>query len=310
MVEEDKLIITCAVTGSVHTPTMSPHLPLTPEEIIDEAVAACKAGASVVHVHVRDPETGAPSSDLKIFRKVLKEIKNRCNVIICPSTGGGVGMSVEERIKVVPELKPEMASFNMGSMNFCLEPALKSFDEFKYDWEREYIESSRDHVFKNTFSDLEKIAETFYENDTKPELECYDVGQIYNAEYLSQKGVLKKPIHMQFVHGTLGGIGTDIEDLLHMKHTADKAFGKNYSWSTIGAGKHQFKLCTVGLLKGGHVRVGMEDNLYLEKGKLAESNAEMVEKMVRIAKELGREPATPKKTREMLGLKGLEKVDF
>ncbi len=307
---EDKVIITCAITGAIHTPTMSPYLPVTPEQIIEEAVKAAEAGAAVVHIHARDPKTGMPTSDVNIFREILSGIKERCDVVICPTTGGGLGMTVEERVRVVPELKPEMATFNMGSMNFSLHHLLRKYQKFKYEWERQYLEMSKDFVFKNTFADLEYIAKTFYENETKPELECYDVGQIYNAAFLLQTGVLRPPLHIQFVHGILGGIGTALEDLMHMKHTADRLFGNNYTWSVIGAGRHEFKLCTLGLLLGGHVRVGLEDNLHLEKGRLAKSNAELVEKMVRIAKEFGREHATPDEARKILGLKGKDRVNF
>lgn len=308
---EDKLIITCAVTGAIHTPSMSPYLPITPDQIIEEAVRAAEAGAAVVHIHARDPEDGRPTTDVEVFKYICKGIKERSDVVICVTTGGGLGMTVEDRIKVVPALKPEMASFNMGSMNFALHHLLKKYEEFKYEWERGYLEMSRDFIFKNTFKDLEVIAETFYENQTKPELECYDVGHLYNAAFLLNTGVLKQPLHMQFVHGILGGIGTAIEDVIHMKHTADRLFGAgSYTWSVIGAGRYQFKLCTLAILMGGHVRVGLEDNLYLEKGRLARSNAEQVEKIVRIAKELGREPATPDEARKILGLKGRDKVNF
>ncbi len=306
---EDKVIITCAVTGAIHTPTMSPYLPLTPEQIAEEAVKAAEAGAAVVHIHARDPKTGMPTSDVSVFREIMSRIKEKSDVIICPTTGGGLGMSVEERIRVVPELKQEMATFNMGSMNFALHHMLRKYREFRYEWERQYLEMSRDFVFKNTFADLEYIAKTFYENQTKPELECYDVGQIYNAAFLLETGVLKPPLHIQFVHGILGGIGTALEDLMHMKHTADRLLG-TFTWSVIGAGRHEFRLCTLALLMGGHVRVGLEDNLYLERGRLAKSNAELVEKMVRIARELGREPATPDEARKILGLKGKDRVNF
>ncbi len=306
---EDKIIITCAVTGAIHTPTMSPYLPLTPEQIAEDAVKAAEAGAAVVHIHARDPKTGMPTSDVNVFREILTRIKEKSDVVICPTTGGGLGMSVQERIRVVPELKPEMATFNMGSMNFGLHHMLRKYKEFKYDWERHYLEMSKDFVFKNTFADLEYIAKTFYENQTKPELECYDVGQVYNAAFLLQTGVLKPPLYVQFVHGILGGIGTALEDLMHMKHTADRLLG-NYTWSVIGAGRHEFKLCTLAVLMDGNVRVGLEDNLYIEKGRLAKSNAELVEKMVRIAREFGKEPATPDEARKILGLKGKDKVNF
>ena len=308
---KNKVIITCAITGSIHVPTMSPHLPITPKEIADDAVKAGEAGAAVVHIHMRDPKTGAPSSDLKLFREALASIKERSDVVICVTTGGGLGMSREDRIKVVPEFRPEMASFNMGSMNFCLEPILHKFEKnFKYDWERKYTDMTRDLVFRNTFTDLEYITKIFYDNNTRPELECYDVGQIYNAAYLLQKGILKTPLYMQFVHGILGGIGTHPDDLMHMKRTADRLFRENYTWSVIGAGKSEFPLCTQGVILGGNVRVGLEDNLYLEGGRLAKSNAELVEKMVRIAKEFGKKPVTPDEARKILGLKGKDKVNF
>jgi len=307
---EEKVIITCAVTGSIHTPTMSPYLPITPEQIVKEAVKAAESGAAIVHIHARDPKTGMPTSNLETFREILVGIKERSDTVICPTTGGGLGMSVEERIKVVPEFKPEMASFNMGSMNFALHRMLRKHKEFKYDWEKQYLEMTKDLVFKNTFADLEYISKVFYESKTKPELECYDVGHLYNTAYLIETGVLKLPIHIQFVHGILGGIGIHPEDLMYMKRTADRLFGNNYTWSVIGAGKAEFPLCTLGVILGGNVRVGLEDSLYLERGKLARSNAELVEKMVRIIKELGKEPATPEEARRILGLKGKDKVCF
>lgn len=306
----NKLIITCAVTGSIHIPTMSPHLPLTPDQISEEAIKAAEAGAAVVHIHGRDPKDARPTQDINIVRGIVKQIKEHSDVIICITTGGGMGMTVEERVKVIPELQPEMGSFNMGSMNFALHPALKKFNEFKYDWEPQYLEMSKDYIFKNTFKDLEYVATTFYENGVKPELECYDAGQLYNTAYLLATGILKPPVHLQFVMGILGGIGTHMDDLQYMKRTSDRLFGKNYSWSVIGAGRFEYPLCTAALLMDGHVRVGLEDNLYLDKGHLAKSNAELVEKMVRIAKDQGREPATPDETREHLGLRGKDSVKF
>jgi len=263
-----------------------------------------------VHIHARDPTSGIPSSDVEIYRTILPLIKEKSDVVICPTTGGGLGMTVEERVRVISELRPEMGSFNCGSMNFGLHPALKKFKEFKYEWERKYLEMSKDFVFKNTFQDLECVAKTFYENQTKPELECFDVGQVYNAGYLLATEILKPPLHVQFVHGILGGIGTHIEDLHHMKRTADRLFGDRYTWSVIGAGRFEYPLCTAALLMGGHVRVGLEDNLYLAKGLLAKNNAELVDKMVRIAKDQGREPATPEETRQYFGLKGQHNVNF
>jgi uncharacterized protein (DUF849 family) len=307
---ENKVLITCAITGGIHTPTMSPYLPLTPEHIAKDAIKAAEAGAAVVHIHARDPTSGIPSSEVEIYRTILPMIKESSDVIICPTTGGGLGMTVEERVRVISELQPEMGSFNCGSMNFGLHSVLNKIKEFKHEWEPKYLEMSKDFVFKNTFQDLEYVAKTFYESETKPELECFDVGQVYNAGYLLATGILKPPLHIQFVHGILGGIGTHLEDLQHMKRTADRLFGEQYTWSVIGAGRFEYPLCTAALLMGGHVRVGLEDNLYLAKGRLAKNNAELVEKMVRIAKEQGREPATPEEIREHFGLKGLDRVNF
>ncbi|MEM2346621.1 MAG: 3-keto-5-aminohexanoate cleavage protein [Archaeoglobaceae archaeon] len=306
---KERVIITCAITGSIHTPTMSPYLPITPEQIIEEAIKAAEAGASIVHIHVRDPVTGRPSSDINLFKKVLSGIKEKSDVVICPTTGGGLGMTVEERLRVVSELKPEIASFNMGSMNFALHHMLEKHREFKFEWEREYLEMSKDFIFRNTFGDMEKASQIFYANGTKPELECYDVGHIYNAAYLLSKGFLKPKPYLQFVMGILGGIGADIENLLHMKRIAEKLLG-DFEWSVIGAGRMEIPLCTVALTLGGNVRVELEDNLYLGKGLLAKSNAELVQKIVRIARELGIEPATPQETRKILGLKGVENVNF
>jgi uncharacterized protein (DUF849 family) len=308
----DKIIITAAITGAIHIPTMTPYLPQTPEEIANEAIKAGEAGASVVHIHMRDPNTGAPSSDPNLFRESLTIIKQNSDIIICTTTGGGLGTTAEERIRVVPTFKPEMASFNMGSMNFALHPIAKAYATFKYPWEKPYLEMTKDLVFKNTFADLELFCKTMYENGTKPEMECYDVGQLYNAAQLVREGILKPPLHIQFVMGVLGGIGTSVEDLLHMHHTADQLFGKlGYTWSTIGAGRHEFPLCSVAAILGGHVRVGLEDNIYLRKDVLAKSNAELVEKIAHITYELtGKEPATPAETRKILELKGKDKVNF
>lgn len=307
----DKVIITCAVTGSIHVPTMSPHLPLTPDEIVSEAVAAAQAGASVVHVHVRDPETGEPVTDLALFREVATRIQERCDAIVQPTTGGAPTMPVEERISVVPELEPEMASCNMGSINFGLYPILGKYDEFEYDWEREYLEETHDLIFPNTFENLETVLTMFDKYDTKPELECYDVAHLYNAKYLIEQGLLEPPVHLQFVLGIHGGIGADPENLDHMIRIAEKLFGDRYSFSVIGAGKHQFNRATEAISRGGHARVGLEDNLYVRPGELAESNADLVEKITGLWQELtDREIATPDETREFLGLKGMGGTAF
>jgi len=307
----EKAIVTCAVTGAIHVPTMSPHLPVTPQEITDEAVAAAEAGASIVHVHVRDPETGEPVSDVDLFREVAEGVADRCDAIVQPTTGGGPNMTVEERVQVVPELEPEMASCNMGSINFGLYPILDAYDEFEHDWEPEFLEGTRDHIFPNTFESLETIVPLFEEHGTEPELECYDVGHLYNARHFVDRGILEPPLHLQFVMGIHGGIGADSENLNHMIRTADKLFGDDYSFSVIGAGRMQFPLGSQAVSTGGHARVGLEDNLYLRKGELAESNADLVEKMVHQVRELtGREIATPGEVRSFLDLKGSEATAF
>ncbi|MDR9380577.1 MAG: 3-keto-5-aminohexanoate cleavage protein [Natronomonas sp.] len=301
----DKTIISCAVTGAIHTPTMSPHLPITAEEIAGEAIAAAEAGASIVHIHVRDEETGEPVTDLDLFQQVAETIQAECDAIIQPTTGGGPGMPVEERISVVPELEPEMASCNMGSINFGLYQLLPRFDEFEYEWERGHLASSRDYVFRNTFEDLEHILPTFDAHGTLPELEVYDVGHLYNAKHMNDRGLLPTPLHIQFVMGIHGGIGATSKNLNHLIDVAEELFGDDFSFSVIGAGRHEFPLGTQAVSMGGNVRVGLEDNLFIERGQLAESNAELVEKMVRLTHEVaGREVATPAETREFLGVKG------
>lgn len=308
----DKLIITAAITGSVHVPSMSEYLPATPKDIADDAVRAAEAGAAVVHIHARSAKDGRPSADLNEMREIVSSIKARSNVVICITTGGGVGMTVEQRAAVVPEFKPELASFNMGSMNFGLFPFLERYKEFKHEWEPAYLEATRDMVFKNTFKDLEGFCKIMRENGTKPELECYDVGQIYNAGYMLSKGHLDAPVHMQFVMGILGGIAATLDNMLHMKKVADEVFGVGkYTWSVIGAGyPAEFHLGAVATILGGHVRVGMEDNLRLNRQERCKSNAELVEKMVKIATSLDREIATPDEARKILGLKGIDKVNY
>ena len=300
----DKIIITAAITGAVHTPTMSPHLPITPEQIADEAVGAAEAGAAMVHIHVRDPETGKPTSDLGLFRQVLSDIRDRSDVIVNTTTGGGLGMTVHERLMVVPTFKPEVASFNMGSMNFGSYPYLSKVKEWKYSWEKPYIESSRDYIFKNTFSDMEQFCKTMHENGVKPELECYDISHVYNAKRLIDEGRLRTPVHIQFVLGITGGIGASAGDLVNMKQSADALVGEaNYTWSVAAAGRFQFSSCVTAASLGGHVRVGLEDNLYIRKGALARTNSEQVEKVKMLAYEVtGRENATPDEARALLSL--------
>lgn len=307
----DKTIVTCAVTGAIHVPTMSPHLPVTPDEIVDEAVAAAEAGASIVHIHVRDPETGEPTSDLNLFRDVVERIKDRCDVIVQTTTGGAPTMTVEERTAVVPELEPEMASCNMGSINFGLYPILNAYDEFEYEWETEYLESTRDLIFPNTFEALERIFPMFEEHGTKPELECYDIGHLHNAKHFVDRGLVETPVHLQFVMGIHGGISADHDHLQHMLQTAERLFGDEFSFSVIGAGRMQMRLGTTAVSMGGHARVGLEDSLYIERGKLAESNADQVDKIVNLTQELtGREIASPDDVRSFLDLKGQENVAF
>lgn len=287
---------------------MSPHLPITPEEIASEAIAAAEAGASIVHIHVRDPETGEPSSDQALFREVAARVHDACDAIIQPTTGGGLGMTHEERVAVVSELEPEMASFNLGSMNYGLHPIADEL-EFEMEWEQEYLEFTRGFVYDNSFEFLETILPIFNEYGTKPELECYDVGHLYTAEYLLEEGFLDPPIHIQFVMGILGGIAADPDHLHHLVQTAEKLFGDEYSFSVLAAGKQEYPLGMQGVNMGGNLRVGLEDNLYLRKGELAESNAELVKKARALIDDLyGKEPATPAETRAFLGLKGRDAV--
>jgi uncharacterized protein (DUF849 family) len=307
-----KIIITAAITGAVHTPSMSPYLPITPEQIADEAVRAAEAGAAMVHIHVRDPSDGRPKSDLGLFRQVLSEVRRRSDVVVNTTTGGGFGMTTQERLAVVPEFKPEVASFNMGSMNFGLYPYLSKPRDWKYSWEEPYIRGTKDYIFRNTFADMETFCKTMAENGTKPELECYDVSHIYNAQRLLMEGKLKGPVHMQFVLGITGGIGASLEDLVVMKQTADRLLGPGmYTWSVAAAGRHQFGSCIAASRLGGHARVGLEDNLYMEKGVYARSNAEQVAKIRTMVRETtGREAATPDEVRKELNLKGISAVNF
>ena len=298
------VIISAAITGSIHTPTMSPYLPITPEQIAEEAIDAARAGAAAVHIHARNPENGMPSPDLNLFRKIVEKIRSEVDVIICITTGGGAGMTVDQRAAPVPEFKPELASFNMGSINFALFPVINKYKEWKYDWEKPFLEASKANIFQNTFADLEKICGIMRDNGTKPELEIYDVAHLYNAKFLLSEGFLDPPLFLQFVMGILGGIQPTFSDLLHLKDTADRLFGEDqYQWSAFGAGRMEFPICTMAVLMGGNCRVGLEDNLYLNKGELAKSNAELVEKMVRIIKEFSLAPATPDEARKILGIK-------
>lgn len=304
-----KAIITAAVTGSIHIPSQTPYLPITPDEIVEEIVRSHSAGAAVVHLHVRHPQTGQPISSIELFQEIASRVKARCDIVLCITTGGGLGMSLEERIKPIPALEPELASFNMGSLNFALFPVASRIKEYKFDWEKPYLEMTEDFILPNTFKALKYFCETMNRYNTKPELEIYDVGMINNASYLIEAGILKKPIYIQFVMGILGGIPASVENLVFMLHTARRQIG-DFTWSVCAAGRHQMPMCTAALTMGGNARVGLEDSLYVSKGVLARSNAEQVEKIVRIARELSIEPATPNEARKILGLKGLDKVNF
>lgn len=301
---EDKRIISCAVTGSIHTPSMSPYLPITPAAIAQSALEAAEAGAAAVHIHARNPENGMPSADLSLYHEIIATIRAKNNdVIICITTGGGAGMTVEQRAAVVPEFKPELASMNAGSINWGLFPVLDKIKDFKYGWEPQMLAMTRSFIFENTFSAMETICTIMDKNGTKPELEVYDVAHLHNIDYLLKKGILKPPVFLQYVTGILGGISSSPYDIMHLHNTADRLFGSgNYQWSVIGAGRAEFTAATLALLLGGNVRVGLEDSLYLSKGMLAKTNGEMVTKIVRIMHELDLAPATPSEARKILNI--------
>jgi uncharacterized protein (DUF849 family) len=304
-----KRIITAALTGSIHTPSMSPYLPVTSEQLINEAVAVYNAGGAVAHIHVRDPETGMPNADQNLYREIATEVKKQCDIVLCFTTGGKLGEPVENRVRVASNLEPELTTLNAGSLNFALFHIADSVEEWKYDWEKPYLEGTEDFIFPNTFKTMRQYIEIMDAHGAKPELEIYDAGMINNVAFLINKGVIKKPVYLQFVLGILGGIPATIENLVFLLVTARKQIG-NFEFSVCAAGKQQFPMCTTSLLMGGHARVGLEDNLYLEKGVLAKSNAEQVAKLIRIAKEFGIEPATPEEARKILNLKGLDKVNY
>jgi uncharacterized protein (DUF849 family) len=307
----NKVIITCAVTGSIHTPTMSDALPFTPDQIATQATDAAKAGAAILHLHARDPKDGRPSPDPAVFMQFLPRIKAGCDAIINITTGGSVTMTVEERIAAALAASPEMCSLNMGSMNFALYPMAKRYKKWKYDWEENYLLSSDANIFRNTFRDIEHIFKLLGEgHGVKFEHECYDTGHLYNLSHCIDRGLFKPPVFLQLIYGILGGIGPDLDNLLFMKRTADKLFGNDYLWSVLAGGRHQINFCTTAAMLGGNVRVGLEDSLYIGPGKLAASNAEQVAKIRRIIEELGYQAATPQEARAMLGLKGADKVKF
>jgi len=305
-----KVIITCAVTGSIHTPTMSPHLPVTPDEITQDALAAAEAGASILHLHARDPETGKPDQTPEAFQRFLPRIKQSSNAVVNITTGGSPFMSVEERALPAATFKPEVASLNMGSMNFGLYPLLDKYKEFKFDWERTHLEATRDLVFRNSFKDIEYVLTTCANNGTRFEFECYDISHLYNLRHFLDRGLVKPPLFIQSVFGILGGIGTHPEDLMHMKRTADRLFGDDYRWSILGAGRNQIPLASMGAAMGSNVRVGLEDSIWAGPGKLAESNADQVKLIRQVLEGMSLEIATPDEAREILSLKGGDQVAF
>ena len=310
MAAKRKVIITCAVTGAIHTPSMSPYLPVTPKEIEDAAVAAAEAGAAIVHLHARDPVDGHPTQDPKLFLEFAPASRAASDVVINFTTGGAPTMLVEERLQPALQLKPEVASLNMGSMNFGLYPMLDRFKEFRFDWERPYLEGSYDRVFKNTFKDIEHILTSCAGNATRFEVECYDIGHLYTARHFFDRGIIKAPLFIQSVFGILGGIGPHPDDVAHMKRTADRLFGDKYLWSVLGAGRNQLPIAAMSVAMGGNLRVGLEDSLWIGPGKLAESNAAQVRAARQVVEGLGLEVATPDEARKMLALKGRAAVGF
>jgi uncharacterized protein (DUF849 family) len=310
MAAQRKVIITCAVTGAIHTPSMSPYLPITPDEIAEAAIGAANAGAAIVHLHARMPEDGRPTQDPDMFRRFLPKIKAASNVVLNLTTGGAPTMAIEERLQPALQLKPEVASLNMGSMNFGLYEMLNRHKDFKYDWERPYLAGSDDRIFKNTFKDIAYILESCSANNTRFEIECYDIGHLYTASHFLDRGIVKPPLFIQSVFGLRGGIGPHPEDVMHMKRTADRLFGDQYQWSVLGAGSNQMYIASMSAVMGGNVRVGLEDSLWIGKGQLAKTNADQVSKIRRILEELGLQIATPDDARAILKLKGGSNVNF
>ncbi len=306
-----KTIITCAITGSIHTPSMSPHLPVTADEIATQAVEAAEAGAAILHLHARDPETGKPAGSPEVYKSFLPRIKQGCDAIVNITTGGGHGMTIEERIAAAEAFSPEMTSLNMGSMNFGLYPMLGRYSEFKHEWERAHLENSRDFIFRNTFKDIESILQRLGEgHGVRFEFECYDVGHLYTLAHFLDRKLVKPPLFVQTIFGILGGIGPDPQNVLTMRETAERLFGDQYHWSVLAAGRFQLPFCTMAATMGANVRVGLEDNLYLGKGKLAPSNAALVAKMRHILEELSIDIATAEEARAMLETKGGDAVKF
>ena len=306
-----KVIVSCAVTGSAHVPSMSDALPVTPAEIADQSIEAAEAGAAIIHLHARVPDDGRPTGDPEVFGRFLPVIKQATDAVVNITTGGAANMPVEERLAAALRFRPEMCSLNMGTINFAFFPAAKRIGAWKHAWEQAYVEDSEDYIFRNTFRDIRTIIERMSEAGTRFEHECYDVGHLYNLAYFVDAGLIRPPFFVQMVFGILGGIGADLENLHVMKQTADRLFGRDsYQWSVLAAGRHQMPFITQAALMGGNVRVGLEDSVFIERGKLAASNAEQVRKIVRILAEMGHQPASPAEARQMLGLKGGDRVEF
>jgi uncharacterized protein (DUF849 family) len=305
----NKRIFTAALTGAIHTPSMSPYLPVTPQQLIEEAIRVHDAGGAVAHVHVRDPQTGLPNADQSIYREIAGAVKRRCDIILCFTTGGKLGEAVENRVRVASNLKPELTSLNAGSLNFALFHIADQVSEWKYEWEKPYLEGTEDFIFPNTFKTMRQYLEIIYANGAKPEFEIYDAGMINNLAFLIQKGIAKRPVYLQFVMGILGGIPATLENLVFLVDTARKQIGE-FQFSVCAAGRHQIPMCTASLILGGHARVGLEDSLYVSRGVLAKSSADQIAKIIRIANELGIEPATPDEARQILNLKGIDQVNF
>jgi uncharacterized protein (DUF849 family) len=304
-----KAIFTAALTGSIHTPSMSPYLPITASQLIDEILAVHEAGGAVAHLHVRDQETGIPNADQETYMEIATTVKKHCDIILCTTTGGKLGEPVEKRVRVASTLKPELATLNAGSLNFALFQIADKIDDYRFDWEKPYLEATEDFIFPNTFKTMRQFLEIFETTGTKPEFEIYDMGMINNLAFLINKGIIKRPVYLQFVMGILGGIPATPENLVYLLDTARRQIG-DFQFSVCAAGQMQFPLCTQSLIMGGNARVGLEDNLYLEKGMLAKSNADQIKKIIRIAAELGIEPATPQQARQILGLKGLDQTAY
>ena len=305
------VIVTCAVTGGIHTPTMSPHLPITPRQIAEQSIEASEAGASIIHLHARDPETGKPTPDPEVFMQFLPSIKQSTEAVVNVSTGGGLGMTIDERLAAAKRAAPEMASLNMGSMNFAIFPLLEKYDTWQHDWEPAFLEMTRDFIFPNTFKSIEYVLRELGEaHGTRFEFECYDLGHLYNLAWFVDKGLVKPPFFVQMVFGILGGVGADLDNLMHMHSIAEKLFGGDYEWSVLAAGRHQMPFATQAALLGGNLRVGLEDSLYIGRGELARSNAEQVAKIRGIVENLGLSVATPAEARQRLGLKGGDRVNF